>query len=301
MVYKRIWLVIIAGFCEPVFYLLGVGVGLGEFVGEVTTEGGVSLSYAAFVAPGLLAASAMNGAIIESTFPIFFKLHYNRTYDAVLATPMRVADIAVGEILWSQLRAAIYACGFLVLMYIVGLTDTLWAVGALLGALLVGFTFSAAGFAAVTFMRTWHDFDMIQLVILPLFLFSGTFLSSERVPPLPPTHHADLSPISRNGVVASLHLGKLRLDASRSCRGAGGRGTGGPGDHLPPTRPDPPQMSDPLGSQIREALFSAPARPEEPEPPATQPESGRRLPTCRTTWRIDLYRWCASPAPSTKP
>ncbi|MDE0675107.1 MAG: ABC transporter [Acidimicrobiia bacterium] len=175
LVYKRIWLVIIAGFCEPVFYLLGVGVGLGEFVGEVTTEGGVSLSYAAFVAPGLLAASAMNGAIIESTFPIFFKLHYNRTYDAVLSTPMRVADIAVGEILWSQLRAAIYACGFLVLMYIVGLTDTLWAVVAILGALLVGFTFSAAGFAAVTFMRTWHDFDMIQLVILPLFLFSGTF------------------------------------------------------------------------------------------------------------------------------
>ena len=175
LVYKRIWLVIIAGFCEPVFYLLGVGVGLGDFVGEVTTEGGISLTYAAFVAPGLLAASAMNGAIIESTFPIFFKLHYNRTYDAVLATPMRVADIAVGEILWSQLRAGIYSGGFLALMYVIGLTDTLWATGAILGAFLVGFTFSAAGFAAVTFMRTWHDFDMIQLVILPLFLFSGTF------------------------------------------------------------------------------------------------------------------------------
>ena len=175
LVYKRIWMVIIAGFCEPVFYLLAVGVGLGNFVGEVTTDGGLTLSYATFVAPGLLAASAMNGAIIESTFPIFFKLHYNRTYDAVLSTPMRVADIAVGEILWSQLRAGIYACGFLTLMYMIGLTASLWAPVAILGALLIGFAFSAAGFAAVTFMRTWHDFDMIQLVILPLFLFSGTF------------------------------------------------------------------------------------------------------------------------------
>ena len=147
---------------EPVFYLFAVGIGLGSFVGEVTT-GGQTLSYAAFVAPGLLAASAMNGAIVESTFPIFFKLHYNRTYDAMLATPMRVADITVGEILWAQLRAGIYAC--------------------VLGALLVGFTFSAAGFAAVTFMRTWHDFDMIQLVILPLFLFSGTFYPLSVYPP----------------------------------------------------------------------------------------------------------------------
>ncbi len=182
LVYKRIWLVIIAGFCEPVFYLFAVGIGLGSFVGEVTT-GGQTLSYAAFVAPGLLAASAMNGAIVESTFPIFFKLHYNRTYDAMLATPMRVADITVGEILWAQLRAGIYACGFLTLMYLTGLTSSPWAPGAVLGALLVGFTFSAAGFAAVTFMRTWHDFDMIQLVILPLFLFSGTFYPLSVYPP----------------------------------------------------------------------------------------------------------------------
>ncbi len=183
LVYKHIWLVIIAGFCEPVFYLFAVGVGLGSFVGEITTSGGQTLSYAAFVAPGLLAASAMNGAIIESTFPIFFKLHYNRTYDAVLATPMRVADITVGEILWAQLRAGIYACGFLGLMYVTGLTTSLWAPGAVFGALLVGFAFSAAGFAAVTFMRTWHDFDMIQLVILPLFLFSGTFYPLSVYPP----------------------------------------------------------------------------------------------------------------------
>ena len=88
---------------------------------------------------------------------------------------MRVADIALGEILWSQFRAGIYACGFLALMFITGLTSSPWAPLSVLGALLIGFTFSAAGFAAVTFMRNWHDFDMIQLVILPLFLFSGTF------------------------------------------------------------------------------------------------------------------------------
>ena len=183
LVYKHIWLVVVAGFGEPIFYLFAVGVGLGSFVGDITTTDGQTLTYAAFVAPGLLAASAMNGAVIESTFPIFFKLHYNRTYDAVLATPMRVADITVGEILWAQLRAGIYSLGFLALMYITGLTSSPWALGAVLGALLVGFTFSAAGFAAVTFMRTWHDFDMIQLVILPLFLFSGTFYPLSVYPP----------------------------------------------------------------------------------------------------------------------
>ena len=175
LVYKHIWLVVIAGFCEPVFFLLAVGVGLGEFVGEVTIDGGLSFSYATFVAPGLLAASAMNGAIIESTFSVFFKLRYNYTYNAMLATPMRVADIVLGETLWSQVRAGVYAVGFLGLMFIAGFTSSPWALLAIPGALLVGFTFSAAGFAAVTFMRSWHDFDMIQLVILPLFLFSGTF------------------------------------------------------------------------------------------------------------------------------
>ena len=175
LVYKHIWLVVIAGFCEPVFFLLAVGVGLGEFVGQVTIDGGLSFDYATFVAPGLLAASAMNGAIIESTFSVFFKLRYNYTYNAMLATPMRVADIVLGETLWSQVRAGVYACGFLALMFFAGYTSSPWALMAVPGALLVGFTFSAAGFAAVTYMRSWHDFDMIQLVILPLFLFSGTF------------------------------------------------------------------------------------------------------------------------------
>ena len=175
LVYKHIWLIVVAGFCEPVFFLLAMGVGLGEFVGEVTMDGGLSFSYATFVAPGLLAASAMNGAVIESTFSVFFKLRYNRTYHAMLSTPMRVADIVLGETLWSQVRAGVYAFGFLMLMFVAGYTSSPWALMAVPGALLVGFAFSAAGFAAVTFMRSWHDFDMIQLVILPLFLFSGTF------------------------------------------------------------------------------------------------------------------------------
>lgn len=175
LVYKHLWLVVVAGFAEPVFFLLAVGVGLGEFVGEVTTAGGLTFSYATFVAPGLLAASAMNGAVIESTFSVFFKLRYNYTYNAMLSTPMRVADIVLGETLWSQFRAGIYALGFLGLMFIAGFTSSPWALLAIPGALLVGFTFAAAGFAAVTYMRSWHDFDMIQLVILPLFLFSGTF------------------------------------------------------------------------------------------------------------------------------
>ena len=85
LVYKHTWMVIFTGFFEPLFYLLSIGLGLGAFVPDI---GGVS--YTAFVAPGLLASSCMNGAISDGFFNIFFKLHFQKTYDGILATPMRV-------------------------------------------------------------------------------------------------------------------------------------------------------------------------------------------------------------------
>jgi lipooligosaccharide transport system permease protein len=175
LVYRRAWMIIFSGFFEPLFYLFSIGVGLGALVGEVTGPGGAPVKYAAFVAPALLGSSAMNGAIYESTFNIFFKLKYGKIYDAILATPMKPADIAVGEITWSLIRGAIYATGFLVVMAAMGLILSPWAVLALPAATLIGFAFGACGMAVTTFMRSWQDFDLVSLVILPLFLFSGTF------------------------------------------------------------------------------------------------------------------------------
>jgi len=175
LVYRRGWLMIVSGFFEPLFYLLSIGLGIGALVGAIPLGDGRTVPYTAFVAPALLATSAMNGAIYDSTFNVYFKLKYAKTYDAILATPVGVGDVAVGEIGWALIRGALYAGTFLLVMLAMGLVSSPWAILAFPASLLIGFAFGAAGMAATSFMRTWQDFDLVQLVILPLFLFSGTF------------------------------------------------------------------------------------------------------------------------------
>ena len=175
LVYRRIWIVILSGFFEPIFYLFSIGIGIGELVGDVTGPSGTPVDYTAFVAPALLAASAMNGAIFESTINIFFKLKYGKIYEAILSTPMKTTDIAIGEITWSLGRGLIYSAAFLLVMAVMGLIESWWGLLALPAALLIGFAFAACGMAATTYMKSWQDFDMVNLVVLPLFLFSATF------------------------------------------------------------------------------------------------------------------------------
>jgi lipooligosaccharide transport system permease protein len=174
-VYRSGWLVILSGFFEPLFYLLSIGLGIGGMVGDIPGPDGEPIPYALFVAPALLASASMNGAIAESTFNVFFKLNYQKTYDAILVTPMDPGDVALGEIGWAVIRATLYALGFMVVITVLGLVASPWAVFAVPAAMLLAFAFAAAGMAATTFMRSWQDFDLINLVVLPLFLFSGTF------------------------------------------------------------------------------------------------------------------------------
>ena len=181
-VYRHTWMYILSGFFEPLFYLGSIGFGLGALVGTVNGPGGLPISYQLFVAPGLLASAAMNGAIMEGTFNFFFKLRYNKTFDAILATPLSAGDVAVGELVWALIRGGIYAIAFLIVMAILGLIVSPWLVLALPAALLIGFAFGAVAMAATSFMRTWQDFDLIQLVILPMFLFSGTFYPIDAYP-----------------------------------------------------------------------------------------------------------------------
>ena len=181
-VYRRSWIIIFSGFFEPVFYLLGIGIGLGRLVGEVPGPGGALISYTLFVAPALLASAAMNGAILEATFNFFFKLRWQKTFDAILSTPMAVADVAIGELGWALIRGGIYAITFTIVIALFGLVTTPLALLAIPAALLIGFAFGALAMAATTFMRTWQDFDLIQMTILPLFLFSGTFFPLETYP-----------------------------------------------------------------------------------------------------------------------
>jgi lipooligosaccharide transport system permease protein len=94
--YRRAWLILASGFFEPLFYLLSVGYGIGSMVGSVPGPDGHLVPYQAFVAPALLASSAMNGAIVEVTYNVYAKLRWEKVYDAVLATPLGVGDIALG-------------------------------------------------------------------------------------------------------------------------------------------------------------------------------------------------------------
>lgn len=196
-VYRNGWVVLVSGIFEPVFYLLSVGVGVARLVGDVELPGGELVSYTVFVAPAMLAASAMNGAMYDATFNLFFKLKYNKLYDAVLATPVTPVDVAVGEIGWALMRGTFYSAAFLVVMLAMGLIASWWAVLALPAAVLIGFAFAAVGTAATTYMKSWQDFEYVTLVSLPMFLFSATFYPLSTYPEglqwvvrLSPLYHA---------------------------------------------------------------------------------------------------------------
>jgi lipooligosaccharide transport system permease protein len=173
--WKHFWPTLVSGFFEPVFYLYSLGIGLGALVGPVTLPDGSTVPYATFVAPALLASSAMNGAVFDTTGNVFFKLKYAKLYDSVLATPLGPRDVAVAEVSWALLRGTAYAAAFGLVMVVAGAVSSWWAVLTLPAAVLIGLAFAGVGMAATTFMRSWQDFDLVQLAVLPMFLFSATF------------------------------------------------------------------------------------------------------------------------------
>ena len=174
MTYRRHWVLFISGFFEPLFYLLSLGIGLNSLVGHLHV-GHQIVSYATFVAPGMLATSAMNGAVIDSLYNTFWKLKVAHTYDPVLATPLDVMDIALGEVLWSLVRGTLYSGSFVLCMVALGDYKSGWLILAWPAAVLTAFAFACVGLAACTWLRSWQDFDTVALVQLPIFLFSGTF------------------------------------------------------------------------------------------------------------------------------
>jgi lipooligosaccharide transport system permease protein len=180
--YRRMWPVFLTGLLEPVFFLASIGIGVGGLVGKLPTAGGHFVSYQSYVGPGLLAVSAMNGSVLDTTFNFFVKYKYAHTYDAILATPLGVRDIAVGEVLWALVRGTFYSAVFLAVMAIARVTTSWWALLALPGACLIGFGFAGGGLAATTWMRSFLDFDFVNLVIIPSFLFSATFFPLSSYP-----------------------------------------------------------------------------------------------------------------------
>ncbi len=203
LVYRKAWKLFITGFLEPFFYLLSIGIGVGQLIDSFELNGQV-IDYASFVAPGMLAASAFNAAVIDMTFNVFFKLKFDKLYDQMLATPLSTSDIARGEIAWGQLRGGVYSLAFLVVMAVMGMLHSWWALLALPAALLIGFAFAAVCMGLTTYMKSWQDFDKITLAQLPLFLFSATFFPVTAYPD-PIRWVVELTPLYR-GVVLCREL-----------------------------------------------------------------------------------------------
>jgi lipooligosaccharide transport system permease protein len=169
------WYIVLSGFFEPVFYLFAFGLGVGQLIDGVTGPAGQPVSYAAFLAPALLATSAMNGAFYDSTWNVFFKMRFGKIYEGMVATSLGPMDVALGEIIYALMRGLIYSAGFVIIMYALGLVLSPWGILALPGALLIAFGFSACGMAVTSYLKNFQEMDWLNFIMLPMFLFSATF------------------------------------------------------------------------------------------------------------------------------
>lgn len=169
------WLVMLSGFFEPVLYLLAMGVGLGALVGNVTGPGGQPISYATYIAPALLATSAMNGAVFDSTWNVFFKMNFAKLYQGMLYTSLGPLDVALGEIFLALLRGFVYATGFTIVMAALGLVTSPLALLMVPASVFIAFGFASFGMGITSFIKSFQGMDWINFVMLPMFLFSATF------------------------------------------------------------------------------------------------------------------------------
>jgi lipooligosaccharide transport system permease protein len=128
-----------------------------------------------FIAPGLLATSAMNGAIYDSTWNVFFKLKFDRIYQGMLQTSLGSVDVALGEIGWALVRGLAYTVGFMCIAVPAGLIPSWWGILAIPAAVLIAFGFASIGMAITSCFTTFQQMDFVNIVMLPLFLFSGSF------------------------------------------------------------------------------------------------------------------------------
>ena len=225
MVYRRTWLILVSGFFEPLFYLLSIGVGISKLLTQdLHAPSGAPITYTAYIAPALLASSAMNGAMFDATFNMFFKLKYAKTYDAILATPVSVGDIALGEIGWALFRGALYGVAFLIVMAAMGLVHSWWALAALPAATLIGFAFAAIGMAGTSYMRSWQDFQYVTLGDTAVVPVLGDVLPAVALPVLVADRRRGHAALPRRRAVAGARPRRCRSRRDRP-RGVPARGS----------------------------------------------------------------------------
>lgn len=194
--FRHEWWALALGALGPLLYLIGIGVGVGELVGSITF-GGQQLDYLTYIAPGLMATAAMNGAFDDVIGSLLFDLRTTKIHDATLATPVQPIDLAAGEILSALVRGAFYSTVTFITITALGAVPSLWGILAIPATTLIGLAFGCVGCAATTYMRSHADIGVAEFVLLPLFLFSAT-LFPPTVYPWPVRILAELSPLTRS-------------------------------------------------------------------------------------------------------
>ena len=182
--YRRTWRgSIYTSFLSPVLYLGAMGLGLGKLVDAHGTARLGGVSYLAFLAPGLLAAAAMQAGVEESTYPVLGSVKWRRTYYAAAASPLRPADIFHGHLLFTAMRLAMNSAVFLAVMAAFGAVTSPWVLAALPVAVLTGLAFAAPIEAwAITVVKDTSFALVFRFGLIPLFLFSGTFFPVTQLP-----------------------------------------------------------------------------------------------------------------------
>jgi lipooligosaccharide transport system permease protein len=201
LVYRKIWLVnFFVPLLEPLLYLAAFGIGLSALIGKVPYNG-EDLPYIVFIAPALLAITIMYNSFFENTFASFVRMYYQKTFDAMMATPLSLEDIIAGEIVWGATKSLIAAAIMLAVLSFFGLAHYPHALLILPLSFLGGLAFGTAGMVCTGLVPSIDMFNLpIFLFITPMFLFGGTFFPSSALPGwaqklsygLPLTHLVDL-------------------------------------------------------------------------------------------------------------
>jgi lipooligosaccharide transport system permease protein len=214
--YRRTWKgTIYTSVLNPVLYLGAMGLGLGTLVDRHGTASLGGVSYLVFLAPGLLAASAMQAAIGEATYPVFGSVKWLKTYQAATATPLRPTDLFYGHLIFTVLRLVMNSVIFLLVMLAFGAVKSPWAIATVPAAVLTGMAFAAPIEAFAITCKKDTTFALIfRFGMIPLFLFSGTFFPVSQLPaairPL-----AYITPLWHGvALCRSLSLGTAGLGAS---------------------------------------------------------------------------------------
>jgi len=185
-VYRRTWRgTVFSTFLNPILYLAALGVGLGAFVDEANPAGVEGVSYATFLAPGILVATAMNNATSESTYPVMAGIRWLKTYVAMILSPLSPRHVATGQLVWVGVRVTLGSVIFLGVMVVFGATDVPHAILMLPVAVLTGLAFGAPIQAFAAAQTNDAPFaSLFRFVIMPMFIFSGTFFPVSQLPEL---------------------------------------------------------------------------------------------------------------------